>query len=85
MGDVIPFVTREAYDAAKMSIVRENGSELSAQEIQQKLTDMAFGEISSLISKFRGTGRWNPSAEKHMRAAIDNIVKVCAAVAGVGK
>lgn len=80
---VLPFVTREAYDAARMSVTREDGTELSAMEIHQKLTDMAFAQMVRLISKFRGTGKWNPTAEKYMRATVENVVKVCSALSGV--
>jgi beta-phosphoglucomutase-like phosphatase (HAD superfamily) len=80
---VLDFLPRAEYDDRRFNMDREDVAALTPKEVEQRVTETAFEDISRLISKLKATGRWNAVATKHMSDAVDHITKACAAIAGV--
>lgn len=83
---VLPFVTRAVYDETRFDrrvSGDTNPSPLTPEELYLQLVQVTLQDSSNLIRKLKSTGQWNPHAEQHMRQAMNGLMSVCAAVAGV--
>jgi hypothetical protein len=82
MAQIIPFITRDAYEAKKFEEPVERPA-LTDYELYQMLVEASFEDMNDLIRKLKSSGRWNQQADVLMRRVMTNVDNVCAAIAGV--
>jgi len=81
MAQIIPFETREVRQQKALSALKEETDVLTGLELYHKLLEESYETLDFLITKYKQTGKWNPTANTIMRRAFENINAVCASVA----
>lgn len=82
MADILPFRPADEYYAARVE-QKTDDSPLTPKELHASLVELMFEEMHCLIVKLKATGKWNSTADKHVRAAIADLDKACSAMAGL--
>lgn len=83
MAEIIEFKTRERRQQEALDTLKAETDVLTGLELYHKLLEESYETLDFLITKYKQTGKWNPTANMLMRRVFDNTNAVCAAIAGV--